>query len=146
MLKTNSVNYLQQLRRETNPWILRQFHCCWLRFSLRSPPKLFLARRSFSCAYVSQGRTISADQALFDAGLDSVSAEAFVGRLQESLLSGGWVSGEDAMKDAVSSTTVFDCPTPRHIAEHVEGILSRGGESTSAAGTTADPGASSGRG
>lgn len=90
---------------------------------------------------MSQGRTISPDQALFDAGLDSISAEEFVRRLQERLLSGGWVSGEDVMEEAISSTTVFDCPTPRHIAEHVEDILSRAaGGSTSA--DVSDPGAS----
>lgn len=39
-------------------------------------------------------------------------------------MSGGWVAG--GIKDAesvVSSTTVFDCPTARHMAEHMEAVL-----------------------
>ncbi|CAM9860087.1 unnamed protein product, partial [Ectocarpus sp. 13 AM-2016] len=77
---------------------------------------------------VLKGRPISPDQALFDAGFDSITAEEFVGRLQERLSSGGWVSGGLPGAEAVvTSTTVFDCPTARHIAEHVEGALSKTG-------------------
>ncbi|CAB1118032.1 unnamed protein product [Ectocarpus sp. CCAP 1310/34] len=77
---------------------------------------------------VLKGRAISPDQALFDAGFDSITAEEFVGRLQERLSSEGWVSGGLPGAEAVvSSTTVFDCPTARHIAEHVEGALSKTG-------------------
>lgn len=68
------------------------------------------------------------DQALFDAGFDSLSAEEFIGKLQERLVQGGWVSG--GLREAeglVSSTTVFDCPTARHIAEHVDGVLAKAG-------------------
>lgn len=51
-----------------------------------------------------------------------------MGRLQERLSSGGWVSGGLPGAEAVvSSTTIFDCPTARHIAEHVEGALSKTG-------------------
>ncbi|CAN0316888.1 unnamed protein product, partial [Hapterophycus canaliculatus] len=75
-----------------------------------------------------QGLTISPDQALFDAGFDSITAEEFVGKLQERLADGGWVRGGLIGAEAVvSSTTVFDCPTARHIAEHVEGLLSKDG-------------------
>lgn len=71
----------------------------------------------------SQGATITADQALFDAGFDSLTAEEFVGRLQERILTGGWVSGGmRAAEELISSTTVFDCPTARHIAEHIESV------------------------
>lgn len=45
------------------------------------------------------------------------------------------------MEEAVSSTTVFDCPTPRHIAEHVEDILSRARGEPRIADTN-EPGAS----
>jgi len=73
---------------------------------------------------VAQGVAISPDQPLFDAGFDSLTAEEFVGRLQERLVAGGWVAGGAREAEAVvSSTTVFDCPTARHIAEHVEGSL-----------------------
>lgn len=91
-------------------------------FLTPSPPLLVDARVK------GKGRAISPDQALFDAGFDSITAEEFVGRLQERLSSGGWVSGGLPGAEAVvSSTTVFDCPTARHIAEHVEGALSKTG-------------------
>lgn len=83
-----------------------------------------------------QGQGISQDQPLFDAGFDSLTAEEFVGRLQERLVSDGWVSG--GLREAegmVSSTTVFDCPTARHIAQHVEGVLSEAGDGNLAAAT-----------
>lgn len=91
------------------------------------------------------GAVISPDQGLFDAGFDSISAEEFVARLQERLISDGWVSDERDIDEAVSSTTVFDCPTPRHIAEHVEGILTVAGESAgrSRGADAADPVATS---
>ncbi|CAM9641834.1 unnamed protein product, partial [Scytosiphon promiscuus] len=74
------------------------------------------------------GLTISPDQALFDAGFDSITAEEFVGKLQERLADGGWVRGGlVGAEGVVSSTTVFDCPTARHIAEHVEGVIGKGG-------------------
>lgn len=69
--------------------------------------------------------TISPEQALFDAGFDSLTAEEFVGRLQEALVTRGWVTdgGAKEAEALVTSTTVFDCPTARHIAEHLEGVL-----------------------
>lgn len=87
-----------------------------------------------------QGNAISPDQPLFDAGFDSMTAEEFVGRLQEKLVRGGWVraaagGGEEAAAAAaVNSTTVFDCPTARHMAEHMESVLV--GAAGSAAGDT----------
>ena len=52
-------------------------------------------------------------------------------------MSGGWVAG--GIKDAeavVSSTTVFDCPTARHMAEHMESVLlgRKGGTTAGEAG------------
>lgn len=83
--------------------------------------------------------TLSLDQPLFDAGFDSITAEEFVGKLQEKLISGGWVGGtaaavavekgggregeEAAAAALVNSTTMFDCPTARHMAEHIERSL-----------------------
>ena len=76
---------------------------------------------------VSQGVTISPEQALFDAGFDSVTAEEFIGRLREHLSSRGWVTGTEEAEAVLSSTTVFDCPTARQMAEHIENVLIRGG-------------------
>ncbi|CAM9330329.1 unnamed protein product, partial [Sphacelaria rigidula] len=103
-----------------------------------------------TAAEVLQGSTISPDQPLFDAGFDSVTAEEFVGRLQEKLVTGGWVkgaaavaaaAGEEADEEAaaaaiVNSTTVFDCPTAQHMAEHIERSAAGDivGSSASAAG------------
>lgn len=87
-----------------------------------------------------QGVTLSPDQALFDAGFDSLGAEEFVGKLQERLVQGGWVSGGlREAEELVSSTTVFDCPTARHIAEHVDGLVAKVGGGGSAEATTSLP-------
>jgi len=118
---------------------------CALWLWLHPPPvisALLLSSRLFCRAVLSlqgQHQAISPNQGLFDSGLDSVSAEEFARRLQERLLDEGWLSGKHAMEEVISSTAVFDCPTPRLIAEHVEDVLNRAEERESKSADASEP-------